>query len=122
MIGGFIITGNSDKPVIVRGLGPSLSAAGLSDTLADPLLDLRGSNGALISTNDNWKDSQRSLIEGTLFQPSDDRESVIVANLQPGAYTAALTGRNQTTGIGLLEVYDTDDTSPAALSGPATTS
>jgi hypothetical protein len=120
MIGGFIITGNAGKAVIVRGLGPSLVAVGLSDVLADPLLDLRGSNGALIAANDNWKDSQRSLIEGTLFQPSDDLESVIVANLQPGAYTAALTGRNQTTGIGLLEVYDTDDTSSAQLANIST--
>jgi hypothetical protein len=74
--------------------------------LADPVLELRGANGTLIMRNDNWKDDQRSLIEGTVFQPTDDRESVIVATLPPGNYTATLTGKNQTTGIGLVEVYD----------------
>jgi hypothetical protein len=56
--------------------------------------------------NDNWKDDQRSQIEGTAFQPTDDRESVIVATLPPGNYTAILTGKNQTAGIGVVEVYD----------------
>jgi hypothetical protein len=75
--------------------------------LNDPVLELRGPNGSLITSNDNWKDSpQRSQIEGTLFQPTDDRESVIVATLSPGAYTVVLTGKSQTTGIGLVEVYD----------------
>jgi hypothetical protein len=56
--------------------------------------------------NDNWKDTQRSQLEGTPFQPTDDRESVILMTLDPGAYTAVLTGKDQTTGVGLVEVYD----------------
>jgi hypothetical protein len=87
-------------------MGPSLTQVGLIDVLQDPILDLRSSGGSLILMNDNWKDTQRDLIEGTVFQPTDDRESVIVATLEPGAYTSALTGKNQTTGIGLVEVYD----------------
>jgi len=106
MIAGFIITGNSSKTVLLRGLGSSLVNAGLSDVLQDPVLELRSSNGSLIFRNDNWKDDQRSLIEGTPFQPADDRESVIVVTLQPGAYTAVLTGKDQTTGVGLVELYD----------------
>ena len=108
MIGGFIITGNANKPVVLRGMGPSLTASNIpaAQVLADPVLELRGANGALIMRNDNWKDDQRALIEGTPFQPTDDRESVIVATLPPGNYTAILTGKNQTTGIGLVEVYD----------------
>jgi hypothetical protein len=120
MIGGFIITGNSSKPVLIRGLGPSLAGVGLSDTLADPLLELRASNGALLLSNDNWKDTQRSLIEGTDFQPTNDLESVIVTTLSPGAYTGILTGRNQTTGLGLLEIYDTDSAVPAQLANIST--
>ena len=106
MIGGFILTGNTPKKVYLRGLGPSLTNFNITDVLLDPVLELRGSNGALILRNDNWKDDQRALIEGTPFQPSDDRESVIVATLPPAAYTAILTGKNNTTGIGLVEIYD----------------
>jgi hypothetical protein len=120
MIGGFIITGNAFKPVVLRGMGPSLSAVGLTDVLADPVLELRGSNGALIMRNDNWKDDQRALIEGTIFQPTDDRESVIVATLQPGLYTAVLSGKAQTSGIGLVEVYDNDRAADSQLANIST--
>ena len=106
MIGGFILRGNTPKQVYLRGLGPSLSKFNITDLLLDPVLELRGASGALILRNDNWKDDQRALIEGTPFQPSDDRESVIVATLPPAAYTAILTGKNNTTGIGLIEMYD----------------
>lgn len=111
MIGGFIVRGNVAKPVILRGMGPSLANAGIpaANVLNDPVLELHGSNGSLITSNDNWKDSpQRSQFEGSSFQPTDDRESVILATLQPGAYTIVLRGTGQTTGVGLVEVYDTD--------------
>jgi hypothetical protein len=123
MIGGFIITGNASKPVILRGMGPSLVSAGVpaASVLDDPVLELHGPNGSLITQNDNWKESpQRSQIEGTIFQPADDRESVIVATLQPGAYTAILTGSDQTTGIGLLEIYDNSQASASALANIST--
>jgi hypothetical protein len=110
MIGGFIITGNAPKPVILRGLGASLVSAGIAANLllADPVLELHGASG-LIDQNDDWKDSpQRSQFEGTPFQPTDDHESVIVATLSPGAYTLILSGKNQTAGIGLVEIYDTN--------------
>jgi len=106
MIAGFIITGKSNKAVVLRGLGPSLSAFGISGLLLDPVLELHASDSSLITMNDNWKDSQRSQIEGTVFQPSDDRESVILATLTPANYTAILTGKANTTGVGLVEVYD----------------
>lgn len=106
MIGGFIITGSNAKTVVLRGMGPSLANAGVSNFLADPVLELHGSNGALILQNDNWRDTQETQIQNSGFQPSDDRESVIIATLQPGAYTGILTGKNQTTGVGLVELYD----------------
>jgi len=74
----------------------------------------------LITQNDNWKDDQRSEIEGTVFQPSDDRESVIVATLAPGAYTALLTGKGGTTGVGLVEIYDADISADSQLANIST--
>ena len=105
MIGGFIITGNASKRVIIRAIGPSLSARGVSGVLADPTVSLNGSGGA-IGNNDNWKDSQQAEIQSTGVSPSDDRESAIVATLPPGSYTAIVEGKDQTTGVGLVEVYD----------------
>lgn len=106
MIAGYIITGNNSKPVVMRGMGPVLASFGITDFLPDPVLELHGSNGSLIVKNDNWKDDQRSQIEGTIFQPNDDRESVILATLAPDAYTAILTGKNNVTGVGVVEVFD----------------
>jgi uncharacterized repeat protein (TIGR01451 family) len=120
MIGGFIITGNASKSVVIRGLGPSLASFNLSDLLLNPQLELRGSSNNLIFLNKDWKDNQRSLIEGTNFQPKDDRESVIVISLNPGAYTAILTGELGTTGIGLVEVYDTNPGADSKLGNIST--
>jgi hypothetical protein len=123
MIGGFIITGNVPKPVVLRGLGPSLVNAGIpaGSVLNDPVLELHGSSGALITMNDNWKESpQRSQIEGTIFQPSDDREAVILATLPPAAYTVILKGAGQTTGIGLVEVYDNNQALDSNLANIST--
>jgi hypothetical protein len=120
MIGGFIITGNVPKAVVLRGLGPSLSRFGLTPLLQDPVLDLRGSSGNLIFRNDNWRDTQRSLIEGTPYQPTDDRESVIVTTLPPTAYTAILTGKNGTTGIGAVEIYDNNQSVDSQLANMST--
>ena len=119
-IGGFIITGTVSKKVVLRGLGPSLSWFNLSGLLLDPVLELHQSNGALIVMNDNWKDTQRAQIEGSIFQPFDDRESVILATLQPGAYTAILRGKNQTAGLGLVEVYDNDQEADSRLANIST--
>jgi hypothetical protein len=115
MIGGFIITGVTSKAVILRGMGPSLAAFGISGVLLDPVLKLHASNGALITMNDNWKDTQRSQIEGTVFQPDDDRESVIFSTLVPAAYTAILSGKNNTAGVGLIEVYDGNPNSESQI-------
>jgi hypothetical protein len=123
MIGGFIIRGNASKPVVLRGLGPSLVNAGIpaANVLQDPFLELHGPNGALITSNDNWMESpQKSQIEGTIFQPTDDRESVILATLPPAAYTVILKGAGETTGIGLIEVYDNDQAVDSDLANIST--
>ena len=101
LIGGFIITGSDPKKVIIRGLGPSLSGVGV--TLADPVLELH-QGSAIIAVNDNWKENQ-AAVEATI-PPTNDFEAAIVATLNPGAYTAILTGKNNGSGVGVVEVYD----------------
>jgi hypothetical protein len=92
--------------------------AGLpADTvLNDPVLELHGASGALIISNDNWKDSpQRAQIEGTIYQPTDDREAVILTTLPPASYTALVKGAGGSTGVGVVEVYDFDRSSDSAM-------
>lgn len=110
LIAGFILRGTATSGVgstetLVRVLGPSLSAQNVPNTLQDPTLELHDSSGALIATNDNWKDSQQSDISATGLAPSDDRESAIDAVLPDGAYTAIVRGANNTVGNALVEVY-----------------
>ena len=105
LIGGFIIGGGTVSNVVVRGLGPSLAAFGIGNTLSDPVLELHDANGGIIDANDNWKTNQ-ATIQATGLQPSNDAESAIVlTNLAPGAYTAVLQGKNGLTGVGVVEAY-----------------
>lgn len=109
LIGGFIVTGNASKKVIIRAIGPSLAASGapLPGRLSDPTLELRDSASGLIFFNDNWVASpQAQQIIDSGFPPSNDHEAAIVASLAPGSYTAVMRGANNTTGIGVVEVYD----------------
>jgi hypothetical protein len=105
-IAGFIIKGTQPKQVVIRGLGPTLTQDGVSGALADPFLSLFDGNGKVLWTNNNWKDSQQAAIQETGLAPTNDLESAILRTLAPGNYTAILSGRNGTTGIGLVEVYD----------------
>ena len=107
LIGGFIVTGTQPKKVILRAIGPSLPLAG---ALADPILELRNSSGALISSNDNWRSDQQAEIMATTIPPANDLESAIVATLPANnaGYTAIVRGVNDGTGVGLVEAYDLD--------------
>jgi hypothetical protein len=120
MIAGFIIQGSASKPLLLRGMGPSLAAFGINGVLLDPVLELRNSSSSIM-TNDNWVDSpQRSEFEGTAFQPGDSRESVVLGILPAANYTALLTGKNNTAGVGIVEVYDRDQTVDARLANIST--
>ena len=117
MIGGFIVEGTGPKRVIVRAIGPELTQYGVPNPLADPTLELHNGPGALIASNDNW---MTTIIGGIITSdqvhdimdsghaPTDPRESAIIATLPPGNYTAIVRGVNNTTGVGLVEVYDLD--------------
>ena len=107
MIGGFIIRQPSGR-VIVRALGPSLQAFGITNALPNPFLELHDSNGALLGSNDDWRADQESEIIATKLPPSQDVESALVANLPAGAYTGIVRDAAGAAGIGLIEVYDLD--------------
>ena len=108
LIGGIIIGGGptgSVQRVLIRALGPSLSSAGVTSPLANPILSLRDTNGNVIANNDNWQDSQQADIAATEKAPPNMKESAILALLAPGSYTAVVTGKNGATGVGLIEFY-----------------
>jgi hypothetical protein len=109
MIGGIIIgpNGASDATIVVRAIGPTL-AGHVTDFLADPNLELRDANGALIALNNDWQDdpTQAAALEAAGIPPTDPRESGIYATLATGPYTAIVHGQNGTTGIGLVEIYN----------------
>ena len=117
MIGGFIVQGSGPKRVIIRALGPELTQFGINDALANPRLELHNGNGAIIGSNDDWQTTilggvitgnQVSVIQSSGHAPTVASESAIVANLQPGNYTAVVRGVNNTIGVALVEVYDLD--------------
>ncbi len=112
MIGGFILLGPDPKPVLLRGIGPSLTPLGVPGALADPTLELHAADGSTITSNDNWKSDQQAEIEATGLQPGDDLESAIIATLPAdgAGYTAILQGKNGSTGVALVEAYDLDAT------------
>jgi cytochrome c peroxidase len=119
-IGGFIITGTAPKRVLVRALGPSLAQFGLSALLADPTITLQGPAGFAPVINDNWRSTQETEIKATGLAPGADLESAIVATLAPGSYTAILSGTNDGTGTGILEVYDLDFAADSRLANIST--
>ena len=116
LIGGFIITGSDPKRVIIRGIGPSLTGVGA--TLQDPTLELH-QGSATIAYNDDWRANQVE-VEATGIPPTNDLESAIVATLNPGQYTAILQGKNNGTGVGVVEVYDLNQTANSTLANIST--
>jgi hypothetical protein len=124
MIAGLIIQGDGPQTVVVRARGPSLTAAGVPNVLANPMLQLF-SGQTQIAVNDNWQDAPNAAALATSgFAPSDPMEAAILVTLQPGAYTAIVTGVGSTTGVAIVEVFaitlpadmqapEVDSTSPA---------
>jgi PKD repeat protein len=107
LIGGLIILGSEPKRVIMRGIGPSMTINGspFPGRLEDPTLELYNSANVPIASNDDWK-SDQAEVEATGVAPTDDHESAIVRTLDPGTYTVILRGKNNTSGVALVETYD----------------
>jgi Putative Ig domain len=119
-IGGFIITGPDAKKVLIRGMGPTLTSFGVPNALQDPILELHDGTGAVVIGNDDWKIPQETAIAATGLAPGNDHESAILLTLQPGPYTVIESGKNGTSGVGLVEVYDLDTAANAHLSNIST--
>ena len=121
LIGGFIVTGSDSKTVVLRALGPSLGSAGLAGTLADPVITLFDAAGHVLATNDNWQAGANvDQIAADGLAPSDPAEAALRTTLEPGAYTAVVTGKSTTPGIGLVEVYDLSPVSNSSLANMST--
>jgi len=121
LIGGFIVTGPESKTIVLRALGPSLSGFGLSDVLNDPVLKLYNSSHTLIATNDNWQsDPHNADIRKNGLAPGNLLESATFQTLAPGAYTVIVSGKDSSTGIGLVELYDLSPLSNSKLENMST--
>lgn len=111
-IGGFVVGagagsgGAGSVRVVVRAIGPSLAAAGVTAPLLDPTLELRAANGDLLAGNDNWQDTQAAELTATGLAPTDSREAAIVRVLPRGSYTAVVRGKDGAVGVALVEVYE----------------
>ncbi len=107
MIGGFIMGGNgqANGRAVIRAIGPSLAAFGISNALQDPVLELHDANGSTLMVNDDWQSSQQAEIEAIGLAPTDTRESAMVLPLPDGNYTAIVRGKNNTIGVAVVESY-----------------
>lgn len=103
LIGGFIISGDTPRTVVLRGLGPSLTRSGVANAAADPVLRLFDSTGATLASNDDWDANDPAIVASGLA-PAETSESMIIATLPPGAYTASLETKDSP-GVALFELY-----------------
>jgi hypothetical protein len=109
VIAGFILGNNSGGTrIVLRGIGGSLTVFGVPNALANPTLELRDSNAALLASNDDWQSNPAQAAELTAagLAPTNAKESGIAITLGPGQYTVLLAGQGNTTGVGVIEVYD----------------
>lgn len=120
MIGGFVITGDGPKAILVTAKGPSLRPFGIANALADPNLTILrqvGTSNETIHTSSSWRDEPNAnAIEATGYAPTDDAEAAALLMLEPGAYTAVIGSdiAGAASGVSIVEVYEIDD--PAAPS------
>jgi hypothetical protein len=121
LIGGFIVSGTDSKKVVLRVLGPSLSDAGLSNTLTDPVLTLYDASGAVIATNDDWgSDPGAAEISASGLAPINTLEAATIQDLAPAAYTVVASGKDTDSGIGLVEAYDLSPESDSRMANIST--
>jgi hypothetical protein len=109
MIAGFIVQGGATTRLIIRGIGPSLTAFGVNGALADPFLTVKNADGIELATNDSWRSTQQTEITQTGLAPSNDLEAAFVSVFPPGQYTAIVSGKDGGTGVGLVEIYKLPD-------------
>src|SRR5438046_8905499 len=108
LIGGIILGGDATQEVVVRAIGPDLAEPGVPGALQDPVLELHDSEGSLLVSNDDWRSDQEAEIIATGLAPNDDRDSAILTTLFPTSYTAIVRGKDNSTGVALVEFYKLD--------------
>jgi len=122
LVCGFVVSGATSKNLLIRGVGPSLAPYGLMGLLADPVLNVYNSAGALVATNNDWGSpvavnaSQTPATAATLTATAaqigafpliaGSKDAAVIISLPPGSYTAQVSGNGGTTGLGLAEVYE----------------
>jgi hypothetical protein len=94
--------------VIIRAIGPSLTTAGVSGALQDPVLEVHDAEGSILFSNDNWRSTQEDQIIASGLAPTNNKESAIVATLLPGPYTAVVRSTDTNAGVALVEIYNLD--------------
>lgn len=113
LIAGMSITGSAPKTVLIRGVGPGLTQFGVTGVLADPQISVF-SGATVIASNDNWETgatsgqiAATSVLVGAFPLTPGSRDAALVITLQPGSYTVQITGVGNTSGVALVEIYDT---------------
>ncbi|MBA3351347.1 MAG: hypothetical protein H0U23_02790 [Blastocatellia bacterium] len=120
MIGGFIVDGAAEKKLLIRAIGPSLQQADLVGFLTDPVLELH-EGAQVLATNDDWRfGGQEAEIVESGIAPTDNRESAIIVTLNPGSYTTIVRGKEGSSGLGLVEVFDLDQEPASTLANIST--
>ncbi|MGH8092169.1 MAG: hypothetical protein ACREIF_01680 [Chthoniobacterales bacterium] len=126
IIGGFIIAGTGPKKLIVRALGPSLAGEGVTGALTDPTLELHHTNASgqdiTLATNDNWGDAsnKQEIIDSGVAPTNSLESAILMDSLAPGLYTAIMRGVDNTTGVGLVEVFDLNAAGTSVLANLST--
>ena len=110
VIGGFIVQGNTPKPLILRALGPSLRDEGVTGVLSDPVLELRNASGALVATSDSWAQANAQSLSAFGLAPTDDQEAALIVSVPAGSYSAVVHGKGSKRGVALFELYNLDRT------------
>jgi hypothetical protein len=109
MFAGFFVLGPTPKRLLIRGIGPTLGAFGVTGVLADSQIFVRRSDGTLVASSDNWSGadvSSAAAATGAFALAAGSRDAALIANLAPGGYTVELSGVGGATGVGLIEVYE----------------
>jgi hypothetical protein len=105
LFGGTIILGSGTTDLLFRAIGPSLLPFGVSNALLDPIIEVHDGQGGIVAINDNWEEDSRAADIQATLPPSDPREAAILRQLSPGAYTAIVRGKGNTTGVAVIEAY-----------------
>ncbi|HWA08316.1 MAG TPA: protease pro-enzyme activation domain-containing protein [Opitutaceae bacterium] len=113
LIVGMVVSGGASKTVLIRGIGPTLAQFGVDGALSSPQLRLHATVDGwdtIVATSGAWGGGQAlSRIFsrlGAFALPANSNDDALVVTLQPGAYSAELTGFGGATGIALVEIYD----------------